>query len=293
MKKQKDKDESSLESIRTELSDSGKLLERMSIAVANGLIDKDFYKKTEKKIASDLLSTYVQQKRVDFLESQKSLCSKKELKEKLNEDVKEILKKAKKKVKISRKKILERKKQVLKEEDKKILSDIPVLRELFLRNAIDKKDYVAAMESIEKEHEKIEKQLYDYMKQEDMERLKKKVNALIHRHLKKSLLKKETDELALELSNLEVLFENKLISQELYASKCHLIRNKVNLYESLASKIDVVFDLYSKVVDSVKQEEKNLQKNLAKDTNIQDSQKKKVEEEKRRVINKIKELTAD
>ena len=288
--------EVSLEPIRKNIIDSGKLLDRMRIAVANGLIKKKVYEQTEKKIASKLLNTYVDIKRVDFLESQKLNTGKITLRKNLNDEVKKMLIDPKKKSKIS-KKIIERKKQMLKREDKRILSDIPVLRSLFLRNVINQKEYLQTIESIEKEHEIISKKLYDYMKEEDMKKLKRKINSLIHRHLKKSLLKKETDELAEELSNLEILFENKLISQELYESKCLLIKNKINTYENIASKINIIFDLYLRVVNSMEKEiTQTSKKKISNNPNNKKEKEDKkltLEEEKQKVIKKIKKLTAD
>ena len=210
--------------------------------------------------------------------------------------MKKMLTDPKKKSRIS-KKIIGRKKQMLKREDKRILSDIPVLRSLFLRNVINQKEYLQTIESIEKEHEIISKKLYDYMKEEDMKKLKRKINSLIHRHLKKSLLKKETDELAEELSNLEILFENKLISQELYESKCLLIKNKINTYENIASKINIIFDLYLRVVNSMEKEiTQTSKKKISNNPNNKKEKEDKkltLEEEKQKVIKKIKKLTAD
>ncbi|MCK5177774.1 MAG: hypothetical protein KAQ92_08675 [Candidatus Aenigmarchaeota archaeon] len=291
MKKQMTKNkESSLEPIRKNIIDSRKVLERMRVAVANGLIEKKVYEQTEKRIASNLLNNYVDIKRVDFLVAQKSLTGKITLKKKLDEEVKKMLIDPKKKAKIS-KKIIERKKQILKREDKGILLDIPVLRSLFLRNVINQKEYVNTIESIEKEHELISKKLYDYMKHEDMIKLKRKINALIHRHLKKSLLKKETDELSEELSNLEILFENKLMSKELYESKCLLIKNRINTYENLASKINIIFDLYLRIVDSMQKETNQISKKAV--PKKPENKKLILEKEKQKVIKKIKELTAD
>ena len=287
MKKQNDKNKDSHESCKMNISSTEKMLERIRIAVANGLIDKKVYDKTEKKIARDLIDTYVVKERVDFLKTQKSDRDAIKIGKNLIEDVKEMLKKSPKISVLSKNKIVERKRQYLTKKDRKILSDIHVLRDIYLRDIISQKEYFTALESIKKEHEKINKQLYDLLREEDLENLRKKITSIIRRHLKKSILKKETEELAKELSNMEVLFENKIISQELYADKCCLIRKKINIYNDLISRIDALFNIYSTVLNSDKKYGFG-QKNRQKEKNTEN-----IEEEKKRVILKIKELTAD